>query len=71
MSPSCPNPRCRSEGIMHRWQADMASIKIIDDYKCLKCGHHWTDETTYHDLMAMTRKNHKRWRYEGSHAQRA
>lgn len=56
---------------MHRWQADMASIKIIDDYKCLKCGHHWTDETTYHDLMAMTRKNHKRWRYEGSHAQRA
>lgn len=57
----CPNQKCRSDAIMHRWRTDMHLLKIVDDYKCLKCGTSWNDEVTYRQLMDLQRDDRRRW----------
>jgi Zn ribbon nucleic-acid-binding protein len=43
--PSCFEAR----RIVHYWRTDTATLRWIDDYKCLDCGHRWMIHTQAFD----------------------
>lgn len=47
--------RCGSKTSQHTWRTDMATLTVVDDYRCLDCGHAWVDEMSYAELHEMTR----------------
>lgn len=57
---SCP--QCASPSVQHTWKTDMATLMIVDDYRCLGCGHHWFDELSYAELHEMTRDERRETR---------
>jgi hypothetical protein len=43
----CPN--CQSTHLSHIWRADMARLRLIDEWACFTCGDRWTEITQYED----------------------
>lgn len=39
-------PSCDTTQVVHRWRCNMATLKWIDTYKCLRCGEKWVVEGT-------------------------
>jgi hypothetical protein len=46
---SCP--QCHIGQVRHTWRTDMATLSLIDEWKCLDdgCGHHWRTTIGYGD----------------------
>lgn len=36
-------PTCSSTALAHSWRTDMAKLRWIDEWTCLKCKARWTE----------------------------